>query len=632
MSSALRAALVGLVLANLAFVHLTEATSWTWLGPLVALTLASPWLVRLTRYLPYRLAWNLGVLGVFALLVHHFTSRGVRFLLEDGLLLAALCQVHLLNNVGNQQKPDLLFFNSFLIAVVTAFLSLDLGYSAIFLVHAPLVVVALQLLALQRAGVDPTGRVLRRTVLQGLVRGTVVVGLTLVAFFVVPRDFQRKGLLGDRLRFRPPAGLMQVGFSDEVELDRSGNVVASDRVVMRVVLESGNQADVLAHWRGATLGSFDGNRWYATNVVSDPLWRTYGQTLVRAGGTAEAHVTVTLADTRSQRLFLPRNAQSVRMRATSRAPTPCPDGTVRCGESAAKLDYRVGLWRDGQVRRNTRRPHLGPFLEICYGSVPRSLKLLAKRIRESLPDDAAPHQVIEAMRAYLFTNYRYLPPGADGGARDLAGLIEERRGAHCEVFASALVMMLRSQRIPARLVTGYRSTEWDEEGRVLTVRARHAHAWVEAWDPRAGWITVDPTPAGDGDFASASSGWTSRLRTWASGLWVKVTGFNDRARGAAVAWLRALPGRLNRFILARPLGTIGFLLLLGAAAWAVRRRRRKRVHPAVLAYRDCLRRFKLAPASGETPREMLARVAMPDDQKRELAAATEAHEQARYAR
>jgi hypothetical protein len=352
---------------------------------------------------------------------------------------------------------------------------------------------------------------------------------------------------------------------------------------------------------------------------------------MRAGGTAEAHVAVSLADTRTQRLFLPRNAQSVRMRATRRAPTPLPDGTVRCGESAAKVDYRVGLWRDRHLRRNRRRPRLGPFLEMRCDSVPHSVTELAKRIREELPPDAAPHQVIEAMRAYLFSNFRYLPPGAEGGARNLAELVDEHRGAHCEVFATALVMMLRSRRIPARLVTGYRSTEWDEAGRVLTVRARHAHAWVEAWDPRAGWITVDPTPAGDGDYASASAGWMSRLRTWASGLWVKVTGFNDRARGVAVAWLRALPGRANRFILARPVGTIFFLFLLGAAAWAVRRRRRKRVDPAVLAYRDCLRRFKLAPAPGETPRELLARVAMPQEQKQTLAAATQAHEHARYA-
>ena len=53
------------------------------------------------------------------------------------------------------------------------------------------------------------------------------------------------------------------------------------------------------------------------------------------------------------------------------------------------------------------------------------------------------------MRAHLFRNYRYLRPGSPGGARNLTQLFAGR-GAHCEMFASALVLMLRGQRIPAR--------------------------------------------------------------------------------------------------------------------------------------------------------------------------------------
>ena len=42
---------------------------------------------------------------------YHASSTGLEHLLEDGLLLAALCQVHLLNNVGSRQQPDLVFLN-----------------------------------------------------------------------------------------------------------------------------------------------------------------------------------------------------------------------------------------------------------------------------------------------------------------------------------------------------------------------------------------------------------------------------------------------------------------------------------------------------------------------------------------
>ena len=123
MSSALRFSMVALVLVNLAFVATTEAASWTWLGPLLLATVCSPLLVRLLRYRLYRAAWNLSLLAVFALLLQHTFDAGVAHMLEDGLLLCALCQVHLLNNLRQKQQPDLLFFNSFLIAVVTSFLA-----------------------------------------------------------------------------------------------------------------------------------------------------------------------------------------------------------------------------------------------------------------------------------------------------------------------------------------------------------------------------------------------------------------------------------------------------------------------------------------------------------------------------
>lgn len=56
---------------------------------------------------------------------------------------------------------------------------------------------------------------------------------------------------------------------------------------------------------------------------------------------------------------------------------------------------------------------------------------------------------------------------------------QDRRG-HCQYFASAMVMMLRSQRIPARVVVGYKTDEYNPLGQHYLVRQLHAHAWVEA--------------------------------------------------------------------------------------------------------------------------------------------------------
>ncbi len=87
-------------------------------------------------------------------------------------------------------------------------------------------------------------------------------------------------------------------------------------------------------------------------------------------------------------------------------------------------------------------------------------------------------------------------------------LLHSKRG-HCEYFASALALMLRSQNIPARVVVGYKVPEWNPLGNYYRVRQLHAHTWVEAYfdrselpdqaidtpDALGAWIRFDPTTA-----------------------------------------------------------------------------------------------------------------------------------------
>ncbi|MEQ1905287.1 MAG: transglutaminaseTgpA domain-containing protein [Pirellulaceae bacterium] len=93
---------------------------------------------------------------------------------------------------------------------------------------------------------------------------------------------------------------------------------------------------------------------------------------------------------------------------------------------------------------------------------------------------------------------------------------------HCEVYAAAMVLMLRSQGIPARLVVGYCGGDWMNE--FYCVNNTFAHAWVEAYIPpehctqqmidnkEAGqggaWMRFEPTPA-TGIFANNASGGSS---------------------------------------------------------------------------------------------------------------------------
>jgi transglutaminase-like putative cysteine protease len=80
-------------------------------------------------------------------------------------------------------------------------------------------------------------------------------------------------------------------------------------------------------------------------------------------------------------------------------------------------------------------------------------------------------------------------------ATPIEDFLFEARAGHCEYFATALVLLLRSAGIPARLVAGYRGGQWLAETEEWYVRMSDAHSWVEAHVTGEGWIRLDPTPA-----------------------------------------------------------------------------------------------------------------------------------------
>jgi hypothetical protein len=68
-----------------------------------------------------------------------------------------------------------------------------------------------------------------------------------------------------------------------------------------------------------------------------------------------------------------------------------------------------------------------------------------------------------------------------------------------------MAVMLRTLGIPSRVVNGFRSDEFNDLTGNYVIRAKDAHAWVEAYFPGYGWRTFDPTPGGS---AGTPQGWS----------------------------------------------------------------------------------------------------------------------------
>ena len=88
--------------------------------------------------------------------------------------------------------------------------------------------------------------------------------------------------------------------------------------------------------------------------------------------------------------------------------------------------------------------------------------------RDRLPTHLRdPYHVTEAIQNYLYRDggfvYRTDVSGMCTGEFVIDCFLAQKRG-YCEYFASAMVMMLRSQQIPARYVLGYLPGKQQEEG------------------------------------------------------------------------------------------------------------------------------------------------------------------------
>jgi len=136
-----------------------------------------------------------------------------------------------------------------------------------------------------------------------------------------------------------------------------------------------------------------------------------------------------------------------------------------------------------------------------YLQTPAALPQRVRDLASVVTADArTPFDKAAAVERWLRTNIAYdeslVQPPAGREAADYV-LFDTRR-AYCNYYATAMVMMRRSQGIPARVIVGYAQGEAvidpnDPNSAIWRVRQRDSHAWVEVFFPGYGWIEFEPT-------------------------------------------------------------------------------------------------------------------------------------------
>ena len=294
------------------------------------------------------------------------------------------------------------------------------------------------------------------------------------------------------------------GFAETMDTSVRGDL--SDEIVMRV------RAPAPDYWRGQTFARFDGRRWYADEEVG-VLQRGPNIDVPPSLGNFPKDADV-VVDRFVQTYFLETDMPNVIFHAGR--PTQVvadtdvwtrPDGALRAstilpgGSIYTVVSERAQVDAD-QLRRQgllgPRLSALGRQVLDRYLDVPESTTAETIALADELAvGHDSTYDVVRAYEAWMFENVEYdldapLPDPGEDAVHDF--LVDSQLG-FCEQIASSLTIMLRTQGVPARLVTGYVSGTRDRISGVYEVRASDAHAWVEVWFPGTGWQPFDPTAA-----------------------------------------------------------------------------------------------------------------------------------------
>ncbi|MBZ5721642.1 MAG: DUF3488 and transglutaminase-like domain-containing protein [Acidobacteriia bacterium] len=327
-------------------------------------------------------------------------------------------------------------------------------------------------------------------------------------FFILPR------ISAGYLSAYAPGKELSTGFSDHVQLGQIGEIQQSSSVVMHIQIDGDRGGEYDLKWRGVTLSLFDGRSWsnpHGQLVV--PRLPTGGFQLappdassLRRKGAHAIHYRVLMEPVGTNVFFLaptPRllegSYRTVSMDGGGAVYDLDPERPVNLYEASSVLSQP-----DPRDLRATSAPYPPEILRnyLQLPAVDPRIPRLAEQITTSFSNN---YDKALAIETYLRTKFGYTLQLSRTVPRDpLAEFLFERKRGHCEYFASAMAVMLRTQRIPSRVVNGFRTGEFNDITSQYLVRASNAHSWVEVYFPGWGWVSFDPTPAGPSEM---HTGW-----------------------------------------------------------------------------------------------------------------------------
>ena len=402
----------------------------------------------------------------------------------------------------------------------------------------------------------------------------VLVGSALF-FFLFPR-------LGIGFFFAQTRGNHAVtGFGTDAQLGNFGQIKTNAEVVARVMFPK--DPERLQHpvrLRGTSFESFVGNGWTRPqDSARDLLMDMEGRYMLPWAGqvdptterTCEAEVFLEPLGQDTKVLFAPPRTKTVQIldarfdvyrgRTRRVARTATGDLTYRLSSAFTKAPPDMALHYAVEVIESRDEVKDDARLDAAEGepnegfaqrwtAVPQDLDPRIATLAKSLAGAGATrYRKVLNIENGLRAGWKYSLAGDQDNDKPLTDFLFTKKYGHCEYFATAMTLMVRSLGIPARVVHGFSGGVYNGFGNYRMIREADAHSWVEVFFVDVGWRTFDPTPPG-GQVAPEDEGvgaWLRQAADGASMLWYQwVVEYDlERQVGLVKDMAKFLPGNVK---------------------------------------------------------------------------------------
>ncbi|MEQ1921932.1 MAG: DUF3488 and transglutaminase-like domain-containing protein [Pyrinomonadaceae bacterium] len=336
------------------------------------------------------------------------------------------------------------------------------------------------------------------------------------------------------------------GFSDLVRLGGFGTITPNNEVVMRVKLEGNSVEQGGLYFRGTALDTFDNQAWSrARGATKEPYVRgerEFIQIDQPAGRDSLSIQTIYLEPLDTAVLFaLPK---AVAVQSSFSLIEKDTYGSITFRRNYERVTYKVLSDRSLPDKSRLREDNTG------YGHESQNYLQLPESYDRRIFDlaygiaskEKNRYDRAAAIEKYLQYNFGYTLEQKATGDEPLADFLFNVREGHCEYFATAMAVMLRTQGIATRIVNGFHGGEYNETADMTVVRQNNAHSWVEVYFPKENvWVPFDPTPFADRS-AAASTGIVGQFNKYVEALeafWIQYfVAFDNREQRSLVKTLR----------------------------------------------------------------------------------------------